>query len=312
MSRVCLAGGSGFIGKRIDTVVKTELYLTRDLSTNSNDSKVVRFDLIKPVDIRHRLCEIDVLIHCAARVHIMKDSAEDPLQAFREVNTIGTLNLARQAAEAGVKRFIFISSIKVNGESTRPDQPFTCFDQRLPEDAYGQSKSEAEVRLLELADKTGMEVVIIRPPLVYGPGVKANFVLLMSLVSKGLSLPFGSITTNKRSLVSVMNLVDLIVTCIDHPKAANQVFLVSDDHDLSTAEMIKFMSKGLGVSGRILPVPVWCLRLLGKLLGKQGVVSRLTGSLQVDITHTKVTLGWEPPQTVQDAFRETAQAFLQS
>lgn len=312
--KIVLTGSSGFLGTHLlDALKNYDIYvLGRRCPPSISDKRFLMGTIDASSNYTSILNGGDVLIHCAARVHIMKDSSCEPLQAFRDVNTLGTLNLARQAAEAGAKRFIFISSVKVNGESTQSNRSFTCFDQRLPEDPYGQSKSEAEVQLLALSEKTGMEVVIIRPPLVYGPGVKANFASLMNLVSKGLPLPFGLITANKRSLVSVTNLVDLIVTCIDHPKASNQVFLVSDDQNLSTAGMIHCMSKGLGTSGRMLPVPVWCYSLVGKLLGKQDVVTRLIGSLQVDITHTKETLNWKPPQTVQDAFEETAQAFIQS
>ncbi|GHY11272.1 UDP-glucose 4-epimerase [Vibrio cholerae] len=174
------------------------------------------------------------------------------------------------------------------------------------------SKSEAEEQLVALAKDSGMEVVIIRPTIVYGPGVKANFASLMNLVSKGIPLPFGSITQNKRSLVSINNLVDLIVTCIDHPKAANQVFLVSDDHDVSTAEMVRELAIALDKPTWQLPVPIWCYKLFGKLFGKSDIVDRLTGSLQVDISHTKETLGWKPPQTLQEGFKQTAQAFLQA
>jgi UDP-glucose 4-epimerase len=256
------------------------------------------------------LKDIKTVIHCAARVHVMDDESHDPLNDYREVNTAGTMNLARQAVEAGVKRFIFISSIKVNGESTQLDHPFRSSDRRSPEDFYGQSKSEAEEQLLLCAEETGLEVVIIRPTLVYGPNVKANFASLLNLVSKGFPLPFGCINDNQRSLVSVNNLVDLIVTCIKHPKAVNQVFLVSDDNDLSTASMVNYMSKALGKNNRLLPVPLWCFRLVGNLTGKKDVINRLLGSLQVDISHTKETLDWVPPQSVEEGFKETADAFL--
>ncbi|EGU36912.1 NAD-dependent epimerase/dehydratase [Vibrio sp. N418] len=240
----------------------------------------------------------------------MNDNSENPLDDYREVNTKGTLNLARQGVAAGVKRFIFISSIKVNGESTKLNKPFKSTDDRRPEDFYGQSKAEAEVQLLQLAEETGLEVVIIRPTLVYGPSVKANFASLMNLVSKGLPLPFGFLTNNKRSLVSVNNLVDLIITCIAHPKAANQVFLVSDDHDVSTSEMVREMAKSLNKPQWQIPIPKWSYRLAGSVFGKQDTVDRLLDSLQVDITHTKKTLGWKPPQTLEDGFKETAEAFL--
>jgi UDP-glucose 4-epimerase len=258
------------------------------------------------------LKNLNVVIYCAARVHVMNDVSSNPLADFREVNTTGMLNLAKQAVAVGVKRFIFVSSIKVNGESTELGKPFTNIDKRCPVDYYGQSKSEAEEQLLHLAEDKGLEVVIIRPTLVYGPGVKANFASLLNLVYKGLPLPFGCITNNKRSLVSVQNLVDLIVTCIDHPKAVNQVFLVSDDNDLSTASMVYQMSKALGKPNRMLPVPLWCYRLVSKVFGKQDVLNRLLGSLQVDISHTKDTLGWTPPQTIEQGFKDTAEAFLKN
>ncbi|GIU46648.1 UDP-glucose 4-epimerase [Shewanella colwelliana] len=310
---ILVTGGTGFVGDhllkrlladgfeplclvRVNSDLPVESYVIPDLNSQTRFDNVFR--------------GIDLVIHCAARVHAMNDQSSNLLDEFREVNTAGTINLARQAVDAGVKRFIFVSTIKVNGESTAIGKPFTESDDRCPEDFYGKSKSEAEVQLLELAKETGLEVVIIRPTLVYGPGVKANFASLLKLVSKGLPLPFGCIKDNKRSLVSVKNLVDLIVTCVDHPKAANQVFLVSDDHDISTAEMVKHMSQAQGKSCRLLPVPLWCYRLVGKFTGKMDVVDRLLGSLQVDITHTKNTLGWTPPQTLEDCFKETAEAFL--
>ncbi|EMP95096.1 UDP-glucose 4-epimerase [Vibrio paracholerae 87395] len=242
----------------------------------------------------------------------MDDSEAEPLTLYREVNTAGTVNLAKQAIDSGVKRFIFISTIKVNGEGTLVGCPFKTEDNHAPEDDYGLSKSEAEKQLVAIAKDSGMEVVIIRPTLVYGPGVKANFASLMNLVSKGIPLPFGCITKNKRSLVSVDNLVDLIITCIDHHKAANQVFLVSDDHDVSTSEMVREMAIALDKPTWQLPVPIWCYKLAGKLFNKSDVVDRLIGSLQVDISHTKETLDWAPPQTLQEGFKKTAEAFLSS
>ncbi|WP_368881699.1 UDP-glucose 4-epimerase family protein [Shewanella algae] len=311
MSEILITGYSGFVGKHLlgtlDSLESVNL-LGRSVPFQCN--KYLKASIDAKSDYSSVLEKVEVIIHIAARVHVMNDKFLDPLTEFRGVNTAGTMNLARQAVKAGVKRFIFVSSIKVNGESTEIGKPFTESDDRCPEDFYGQSKSEAEVQLLELAEQTGLEVVIIRPTLVYGPGVKANFASLLHLVSKGLPLPFGSVKDNKRSLVSVTNLVDLIVTCIEHPKAANQVFLVSDDHDISTAEMVKHMSQALGKSCRLLPVPLWCYRLVGKLTGKMDVVDRLIGSLQVDITHTKNTLGWTPPQTLEEGFKETAEAFL--
>ncbi|MDP5145067.1 SDR family oxidoreductase [Shewanella sp. ULN5] len=309
---ILLTGASGFIGRTLAGTL-CKLASVKVLGRKNPQLINTHFVAGDVCTIRHHESTFDnvsVVIHCAARVHIMNDKSSDSLCDFRNVNTLGTLNLAKQSVANGVKRFIFISSIKVNGESTLSDIPFTGADARSPEDFYGQSKSEAEEQLLELAKETGLEVVIIRPTLVYGPGVKANFASLLKLVSKGLPLPFGCIKDNKRSLVSVKNLVDLIITCIDHPKAANQVFLVSDDHDVSTASMVKHMSHALGKSSRLLPVPLWCYRLVGKLSGKTDVVDRLLGSLQVDISHTKDTLGWVPPQTLEQGFKETAESFL--
>ncbi|MCG3864923.1 MULTISPECIES: SDR family oxidoreductase [unclassified Photobacterium] len=311
---IAITGASGFLGKNIVKELDGQYELSMLLRNPivGYEQCFHKYDLTKGLSDNKTLQNIDVLIHCAARVHIMDDASNNPLDDYREVNTKGTLNLARQAVDAGVKRFIFISSIKVNGESTQFGNPFKFDDKRSPEDFYGQSKSEAEEQLLQLAEETGLEVVIIRPTLVYGTDVKANFASLLNLVSKGFPLPFGCIKDNKRSLVSVDNLVDLIVTCIDHPKAANQVFLVSDDNDVSTSEMVQQMAKALGKSQWQLPIPIACYRLAGRVVGKEDVINRLLGSLQVDITHTKDTLGWKPPQTLEDGFKQTADAFLQT
>ncbi|WP_322803507.1 SDR family oxidoreductase [Vibrio alfacsensis] len=314
---ILITGVGGFLGATLVPSLPKEqqlVFVDRN-KPKFNDSERYSFyhrEINSKSDYSKCLMDVNCIIHCAARVHIMNDESSNPLEDYREVNTAGTVNLARQAADAGVKRFIFISSIKSNGESSPIGRPFRYDDPRSPEDFYGQSKSEAEEQLLQLAEETSLEVVIIRPTLVYGPGVKANFASLMNLVSKGISLPFGCIKNNKRSLVSVDNLVDLIVTCIDHPKAANEVFLVSDDHDVSTYEMVRHMAQALGKATWQLPVPVWCYKLAGKVFNKPDVVDRLTGSLQVDISHTKETLGWTPPQSLEQGFKQTAQAFLKS
>src|SRR5690606_35447103 len=256
------------------------------------------------------LADISVVIHSAARVHVMHDTASEPLAKFREVNVDGTLTLARQAADAGVKRFIFISSIKVNGEGTLCGKPYTAFDTPAPEDPYGIAKMEAEQGLRLIADETGMEVVIIRPVLVYGPGVKANFLSMMRWVHKGIPLPLGAIN-NSRSLVSLDNLVDLIVTCIDHPAAANQTFLVSDGEDLSTTELLRRVGAAVDKIARLLPVPQKLLEFGASLLGKKAVAQRLLGYLQVDISHTCSTLGWKPSVTVDEALAKTADFYLE-
>lgn len=310
---ILLTGATGFLGRHIYSRLEHSehdiLCLLRDVDPNYSSSYIVG-EIDAESDFSCALEGVDCVIHAAARVHIMNDQSINKLESFLEINTRGTANLARQAAQAGVKRFVFISSVKVNGESSILGEPFTYADKRRPEDFYGQSKSEAEEQLLALAEETGLEVVIIRPTLVYGTGVKANFASLMNVVSKGFPLPFGLINSNKRSLVSVTNLVDLIVTCIEHPKAKNQVFLVSDDHDVSTSEMVKQMSVACGKKNFQLPVPAWCYKFVGKLLKKEDVVERLIGSLQVDISHTKKTLDWTPPQSLQDGFKETANYIL--
>lgn len=314
--KVALTGTTGFIGGSLLERLASEsidvLKIVRGVDkANERDFCYVR-DIGSSTFYGLDKYNCEVVVHCAARVHVMNDSSEDPTKEFKEVNTEGTLNLAREAIASGVKRFIFVSSVKVNGEITKINEPFKFSDDFKPMDFYAQSKVEAEKQLFLLAQETGLEVVVIRPTLVYGPGVKANFAALMNLVSKGVPLPFGCIKNNRRSLVSVTNLVDLIVTCIDHPKAANQTFLVSDDYDISTSEMVSQMAKALGKSLWQLPVPKWCYKLAGKVFNKQDVVGRLLDSLQVDITHTKETLDWTPPQSLEQGFKQTAEAFLKS
>lgn len=315
--KVMLTGGSGFVGRRLLT------RLNRELTSLAAPSRApiggLSQDILNPLvadlgpatDWVAALQGVTVVIHSAARVHVMNDDASDPLIEFRKVNVEGTLNLARQAAAAGVRRFIFISSIKVNGEGTTLGLPYRPDDVPAPQDPYGVSKLEAEDGLRVLAAETGIEVVIVRPVLVYGPGVKANFRSMMSWLSKGVPLPLGAIS-NKRSLVALDNLVDLIVTCIDHPAAANQTFLVSDGEDLSTTELLKRMGGVLGKPARLLPVPVSLLKLGAAVLGKRDVAQRLCGSLQVDISKTRQLLGWTPPLSVDAALRKTAEDFRAS
>jgi UDP-glucose 4-epimerase len=303
--KLLLTGYSGFVGSQLLDNLKSgyTLSLLGRTPPKNMDLDFHQSQLDELSDFSKPLTDVNVLIHCAARAHIMNDESQDPLTEFRKVNTHGTLNLAKQAASSGVSRFIYISSIKVNGESTEAKSPFKFDDKHAPKDPYGLSKSEAEIALFQLGKKTGMEIVVIRPPLVFGEGVKANFAALLKLVGKGLPLPFRCISQNKRSMVSVYNLVDLIKTCIEHPKAANQVFLASDDNDLSTADMIALMAKVQGKRNFALPVPVCLFDLAAKLLNKQDVVSRLTGSLQLDIEHTKNTLNWKPPYSVKHGFK---------
>ena len=259
-------------------------------------------EIARTTDFSPVLSGISTVIHLAARVHVLHDTTADPMAAFRAVNVDGTLNLARQAAQAGVKRFLFISSAKVNGESTQPDRPFTEADIPNPQDAYSLSKHEAEQDLRKLAITSGMDVVIIRPPLVYGPGVKANFAALMQAVKMGKPLALGAVN-NRRSLVALDNLVDFIMTCLTDPKAANQTFLVSDGNDLSTAELVRGLARAAGVSPRLLPVPVWALQAGAMLLGKEDEVQRLCGNLQLDISKAKNLLNWHPPVVVEEGLR---------
>jgi nucleoside-diphosphate-sugar epimerase len=264
-------------------------------------------DLTATTDWAFAAAGQQVVIHAAARVHVINETASDPLTAFQVVNVDATLNLARQAVSAGVKRFVFISSIKVNGESTEPGHAFTEADTPNLQDAYGQSKHEAEQGLRQLSADTGMEVVIIRPPLVYGPGVKANFASLMRAVQRGWPLPLGTVH-NQRSLVALDNLVDFIVTCITHPRAANQTFLVSDGEDLSTPDLIRRMARAVNRPARLLPVPVWALKAGALLLGKGDAVQRLCGNLQVDISKSRTLLGWNPPISVDEGLRRAVGA----
>lgn len=245
---------------------------------------------------------VALVVHAAARVHVMRDTAADPLEEFRRVNVAGTLNLARQAAAAGVHRFVFISSVKVNGESTHPDKPFSEADAPAPQDPYGHSKLEAEQGLRALALQCGMEVTIIRPPLVYGPAVRANFAALMRAVAHGVPLPLASIN-NRRSMVALDNLLDLIEICLDHRAAANQTFLVSDGSDLSTSALIRGLAQAMGKSPRMFVCHPALLHFAARIAGKADAMDRLCGNLQVDITKVETLLGWRPPVSVDEGLR---------
>lgn len=307
MKRTILTGANGFVGSRLFSLLERGstfkvVGLCRRLPHSGSRLSLHAVGDLNHADLSALLSGGDVLVHAAARAHIMKDEMADPLAEYRRVNVDGTLNLARQAVAAGVKRFVFISSIKVNGEATVNAKAFHADDVPAPEDAYGQSKLEAEQGLMKLADETGMEVVIIRPPLVYGPGVKGNFASMIKLVEKGLPLPLGAIN-NKRSLVGIDNLVDLVIRCIDHPAAANQVFLAGDGEDLSTTELLRAVGKAMGKPARLIPVPVGLLQFGATLLGKKAMAQRLLGSLQVDISKTCELLDWQPPYTVEEGLR---------
>jgi nucleoside-diphosphate-sugar epimerase len=313
-----VTGGSGFLGRALINHLSRlpDCSVVAPLRTLPAQLPAgVRSLPIKPLDgsndWQEALTDVDVVVHAAARVHVMNEVALDPLAAFREVNVEATLNLARQAAKSGVKRFIFISSIKVNGEVTEPGVVYRADDEPAPLDPYGISKLEAEQGLKLLAASTGMEVVIIRPVLVYGPGVKANFLSMMRWLYRGVPLPFGAVH-NLRSLVAIDNLVDLIVLCAEHPAAANQVFLASDGEDVSTTQLLRKLAHALGKPARLLPIPAELMSGAASLLGQQDLADRILGSLQVDISKNYQLLGWEPPVSLDKALGLTAQHFLDS
>lgn len=257
-------------------------------------------DISANTDWSSALDGVDAIVHLAARVHVMKEIAADPVTAFRRVNVEGTINLARQAASRGVKRFVFLSSVKANGDSgtlTERDTP-------TPVDSYGITKLEAETALRAVSRDTGMEVVIVRPPLVYGPGVRANFRSLISLVRSGIPLPFGAVQ-NRRSFVAVDNLVSFLITCVQHPHAAGETFLISDGHDLSTPELLQHIGNAMGVRVRLFSMPHWMLKGALNAFGRKAVAERLLGSLCVDIGKARTLLQWIPPVDVAEALRRT-------
>ena len=292
--KILLTGGNGFIGKHLQTKLHDhDLVLTSRENMLDNSCKYLNKNISSKENFADCLKGVEVIIHTAARVHKMNDTSKNSSLDYMETNCLGTLNLAKQAVNSGVKRFIFLSSIKVNGERTHPNKPFRFDDLRKAEDVYAQSKAEAEIGLLQIAEKTQLEVVIIRSPLVYGSGVKANFAALLMLASKNFPLPFGSIK-NKRSFVSIDNLASLIISCIHHPKAANKLFLVSDDNDISTSELYTIMVKAFGKKPRIFKIRPILLKMVARLIGKKPIIDRLSDDLRIDIKHTKTSLNWKP------------------
>ena len=317
---VFLTGATGFVGSALLARYLADGFAVRALVRQRSNSLPVEVEQVvgdlsgfarlggdpsalPRDDIQQALHGVDVVVHAAARAHIMRDEAVDPLAEYRKVNRDATLALARLAAQAGVKRFVFVSSVKVNGEITRPGEMFTPDDKFVPKDPYGLSKYEAEQGLLAIARETGMEVVIIRPPLVYGANAPGNFGSLVKWVKKGVPSPLGAVR-NLRSMVALDNLVDFIALCADRdrsPKAANEVFLISDGVDVSTTELLRKVAKACGVKSRLLPVPVGLMRFAAKALGKGAVADRLFGSLQVDSSKARDLLGWQPVVTMDEA-----------
>lgn len=311
-ARTLITGANGFVGSALMARLQAEgLWPLGTCRGPSLDEGCVSAPPLEAGgDWSDLLTGVDTVVHTAARVHVMRDTSSNPLDAFRAVNATGSSNIARQAASAGVRRFVFISSVKVNGEETLHARPFAAGDDPAPEDAYGISKAEAEAGLKAISAKTGMELVIIRPPLVYGLGVKGNFAAMMRAVARGLPLPFGAVLDNRRSLVGLDNLVDLIVTCIDHPAAANQTFMVSDGEDLSTGDLLRRLGAAMGKPARLLNIPPALLGAAAAMIGKRDVAQRLLGNLQMDISHTCKTLGWKPPVSVDEGLRRAVQGAM--
>lgn len=311
---ILVTGANGFIGSSLVRVLAQQKLPLRacvrnqDTTRQQDPLQCSVGDIGPNTDWSMALDGVTSVIHTAARQHVMRDTQQNVLDLFRQVNVLGSVNLARQAAAAGVRRFVFVSSIKVNGESTETGRAFLADDVPAPEDPYGVTKLETEKALLALAAETGLEVVIVRPPLVYGPKVKGNFASLMRAVKKGIPLPFGAIDSNRRSMVSVDNLVSLLITCLTHPKAKNEVFLVCDGEDLSTAELLRRLGVALGKSARLLPVPAVLLRLGATALGRHDLARRLFGNLQVDDRKTRSLLNWMPVQSVSVGLKAAGNA----
>ena len=308
---IAITGAAGFVGGALTRHLRMQGQDVRSLvrtgSGGPQGAEVVIGDIGPETDWTKALHGVDCVVHCAARVHVMADADNDPLAAYRHVNTRGTARLAESAAACGARRLVFLSSVKVLGEQTPANKPFQTNSPALPQDPYGQSKWEAEQALADIAGRTGLEVVVIRPPLVYGPGAGANFLALAKAVQKGIPLPLASIR-NRRSLVGLDNLLDLLSLCIHHPAAAGQTFLVSDGADLSTPALIREMANALNVGARLFPFSVAGLQLAGRLTGRLAQVSRLTESLQVDISHTTRTLNWRPPCSIAEELARTFRA----
>lgn len=314
-SKILVTGATGFVGRFLCKLLLNRGYNVSGAlrSAKSPDLIVSGVEpvLVAPLGAettyKHSLDNIETLIHLAARVHVMHETANEPLYEFRKTNTLGTINIARQAAAAGVKRFVFMSTIGVNGNHS-DSKPYTENDAPNPHNPYSISKYEAELGLKIISAETGMEVVVIRAPLVYGPGNPGNFLSLLRFLSKGIPLPLASVN-NKRSLIYVGNLVDALAVCAKHPAAAAKTYLVSDGEDVSTPELLRRTASALGVSARLFSAPLSLVRLAGALTGKRTTVNQLTGSLTVDSSIIRRELGWNPPYTLEQGLKETAEWF---
>ena len=312
--KILITGATGFVGAHlVKRCIADGMRVSTITRTGVRDKLIVcghhtrGFEFAD--DLSTALRGQDVVIHCAARVHVMNEQAGDPLAEFRKINVTGTLDLARQAASAGVKRFIYLSSAKVNGEQTIDGQVFSSKDIVQPLDAYAISKNEAEIGLRSLALKSGLEVVIVRPPLVYGAQVQGNFRTLMSVVSRGILLPFAGID-NKRSLVAVDNLVDLLLCTATHRAAANQTLMISDDDDISTPDLLRQVGLLVGKPARLFHAPEILVRGAAALVGRSAAIGRLLGSLQVNVSDTRILLNWRPVVTVNQGLANAVEGYL--
>ena len=307
--RVLVTGATGFVGRAVfDAAVQHGHRPVAAVRDNGQSKAFGVVAVVGPIDgdtdWTHALAACECVIHLAARVHVMAETSSDPLGEFRRTNVEATLNLARQAAASGVQRFVYVSSVKVHGEKTLPGFAFRATDPYAPTDPYAISKMEAELALVQWAETSGLELVIVRPPLVYGPGVKANFAALVNAVKRGLPIPLGAVTHNRRSLVALDNLVDLLIRCLIHPRAAGGCFMVADGEDVSTSRLVFQIGQALGRPARLWFVPIVVLRVVARLVGRSSAIDRLCDSLQIDIQPTRDILGWTPPSSLDNALRK--------
>lgn len=309
MKKILVTGAAGFVGAALCAEMQRRgICFVPAVRKAAQPDQVSTGDLDSPVNWAPMVASCDTVIHLAGRVHQVRESLADPLATYRRVNVAATVELAAAAAAAGVKRLIFVSTVKVNGDWTR-GRPFQSDDVPRPGDAYAQSKWEAEQALAAQGLSTGMEIVIVRPPLVYGPRVQANFLRLMQLVRSGMPLPLGSVH-NARSLVALDNLVDFLLLCVTAPTAAGKTFLVSDQHDLSTPDLIRLIAQAMQRPARLLPVPPFLLAAVARLAGRTGAAERLLGSLQVDSSPASRLLGWRPKVSVEEGIRRTVNYYF--